>query len=197
MWDVCHHPPTVYGFCLQTFPHFHNQSQILTLLKNVSRMFIRIKSGLAEHKAAQAAPVGPSLRSQRLVKVPLAAGACVPVLSFAPVKGSRQANLGRSVTRCTTSHTRKYDSPETSAILEPGTLYNSSRASVGPCHIVLHVRDPWGGFCHIKSRRHLVAGFNTGLTRFYFILQQDAEQDKVQGAFESTCTKPTFTPSSP
>lgn len=48
MWDICHDPRTVYGFCRQKFAYFHVHCQISLL----SRMFVRIRSSLAVSKAA-------------------------------------------------------------------------------------------------------------------------------------------------
>lgn len=38
MWDICHNPQAVYGFCRESFPYsiiFHTRAKILTLLKTV------------------------------------------------------------------------------------------------------------------------------------------------------------------
>lgn len=53
MWDICHDPRSVYSLCLQKFPHFHIQCQILTFLKNVCQNQIRPRCCTKPQCAAQ------------------------------------------------------------------------------------------------------------------------------------------------
>lgn len=74
------------------------------------------------NSGSEAISIGLALWSQHLVKVPLVDRASAP-LSLAPVGGSCQANLGRSVTQRTTSVHKKTWLPGRKAILGPSTPF--------------------------------------------------------------------------
>lgn len=82
--------------------------------------------------------MGPSLWSEHLVKVPLVDRVPVP-LSLAPVGGSCQANLGRSVTQ----RTQENMTPREESYFGTNAKRYPPSPSPSPCPSVLHSDTFW------------------------------------------------------